>query len=172
MNKILLFQFTCFLFLVGCAEQTNENKVSKRNIDQTWLDSIIKTSDSSYVMQYSRTDFVTAAFYVNKKDSSLCQVMKDSAGNTRQIIIAKKGVRTFFAQYYSNGNLQVHLPLDEFGKHHGHATFYYQDGTVQSTGNFNHGFKAGQWKVYDDEGKLIATDSFDKNGLLVTPTHK
>ena len=27
-------------------------------------------------------------------------------------------------------------------------------------------------KVYDDEGKLIATDSFDKNGLLVTPTHK
>jgi antitoxin component YwqK of YwqJK toxin-antitoxin module len=93
--------------------------------------------------------------------------MKDSAGIIRQIIIAKKNTRIFFGSYYKNGQLQADLPLDEFGQYHGTGIFYYENGSVQSSGSFNHGLKSGEWKVYDQKGKIMATDSFDKNGQLI-----
>lgn len=150
-------------FIFSCAQKTGSSK----KLDKAWLDSIAKASDSSYVKPYYRTDFVTAQYYINKKDSSVCQLMKDSAGIIRQIIMTKKGVRIFFGSYYKNGRLQADLPLDEFGQYHGTGTFYYEDGSLQSSGNFNHGLKTGDWKVYDEKGKLTATDTFDKNGQLI-----
>lgn len=163
MKKIFLLPIAFLLLLIGCSEKTSNNKT----INQAWLDSIIKNSDSNYTKPYKRTDFVTAVFFVNKKDSSVCQLMKDSSDNIRQIIIAKKDIRTFFAQYYPNGNLQADLPLDEFGQYHGTGKFYYEDGNLQSSGNYSHGFKTGSWKVYDEKGKEIAIDNFDNNGNLV-----
>lgn len=165
-----------YLFLItitvcSCSQQKNSSLPGAKTIDRSWLDSIIKASDSSYTKPYKRTDFVTAVYYVNKKDSSVCQVMKDSADSIRQIIIAKKDVRTFFAQYYANGNLQADLPLDEFGQYHGTGTFYYENGSVQSSGIFDHGLKNGEWKVYDEKGKITTTDNFDKNGQLIPRQH-
>ena len=93
--------------------------------------------------------------------------MKDSAGIIRQIIIAKKEVRIFYGSYYKNGQLQASLPLDTFGQYHGRGSFYYEDGSLQSSGNYNHGFKAGAWQVYDVKGKVTATDSYDNNGNLI-----
>ncbi len=166
MKKIFLFPITFLLLLVSCAEKKSNN-----GTNQSWLDSIIKNSDSSYTKPYNRTDFVTAVFYITKKDSSVCQLMKDSAGITRQIIIAKKGTRIFFGSYYKNGQLQASLPLDEFGQYHGTGIFYYEDGAVQSSGNYDHGFKTGPWKIYDEKGKLTATDEFNKNGEII-PQHQ
>ena len=167
MKKIFLLPIAFLLMLVSCFENNNHSKNAAKNINRSWLDSIIKNSDSSYTKPYKRTDFVTAVFYINKKDSSVCQLMKDSADSIRQIIIAKKDIRTFFAQYYQNGSLQAGLPLDEFGQYHGTGKFYYEDGSLQSTGNFNHGLKTGPWKVYDEKGKEMVTDNFDKNGNLI-----
>lgn len=165
--KIFIPLFGLILLCPGCAQQNSNSK----KLDKTWLDSIAKNSDSSYVKPYYRTDFVTAVYYVNKKDSTVCQVMKDSAGIIRQIVMAKKDVRTFFGSYYKNGRLQADLPLDEFGQYHGTGTFYFEDGSVQSSGNFNHGLKTGPWKIFDEKGKLIATDEFDKNGQII-PQHQ
>ena len=161
--KLLVSFLTLFILFTSCSEHAG----SAKTINRPWLDSIIKISDSSYTKPYKRTDFVTAVFYINKKDSSVCQLMKDSAGSIRQIVIAKKDIRTFFAQYYENGNLQADLPLDAFGQYHGTGKFYYEDGSLQSTGNYLHGFKTGTWKVYDEKGKETATDSFDQNGNLI-----
>jgi antitoxin component YwqK of YwqJK toxin-antitoxin module len=136
------------------------------------IDSVIKYSDSSYVKPYKRSDFVNAFFYINKKDSSVCQLMKDSSGNIRQIIIARKNTRIFFAQYYTNGQLQAELPLDEFGQYHGTATYYYQSGIVQSRGAYFHGLKAGKWKSYDETGKLLSTNEYDSSGQLIKPAGK
>ena len=171
MKRIIFFQLILLTLVSGCKEQNNKHASSTKTIDRIWLDSIIKSSDSTYTKPYKRTDFVTAVFYINKKDSSVCQLMKDSADSIRQIIIAKNEVRTFFAQYYANGNLQADLPLDEFGQYHGTGTFYYEDGTVQSSGSFNHGLKSGEWKIYDEKGKLLTTDSYDKDGQLVPKQH-
>jgi antitoxin component YwqK of YwqJK toxin-antitoxin module len=163
--KIILFLFALMLTFFSCTQQnSNSNKINK-----PWLDSIVKNSDSSYSKFYYRSDFVTANYYINKKDSSVCQIMKDSAGIIRQIIIAKKNTRIFFGSYYKNGQLQADLPLDEFGQYHGTGIFYYENGSVQSSGSFNHGLKSGEWKVYDQKGKIMATDSFDKNGQFIQP---
>lgn len=165
--KIFISLFGIVILFFSCAQHNSNSK----KIDRAWLDSIVKHSDSTYIKPYYRTDFVTATYYLNKTDSTVCQVMKDSAGIIRQIVITKKEVRTFLGTYYKNGRLQAHLPLDEFGQYHGTGSFYYEDGHLQSTGHFDHGLKTGEWKVFDDKGKLIATDTFDKNGQIIPKQH-
>jgi antitoxin component YwqK of YwqJK toxin-antitoxin module len=161
--KIVSILFASLVFFFGCTQKNSQAKILATSL----IDSIIKNSDSSYTKPYYRTDFVTAAYYVNRKDSTLCQLMKDSAGKIRQIIITRKEVRTFFGSYYKNGQLQADLRLDEFGQYHGTGTFYFENGSVQSSGNFTHGLKTGQWRIYDEKGKLTATDEFDKNGQVI-----
>jgi len=163
MKIIIGFLIIAAMLALGCTEQNKRIPITK-TVSHTWLDSIIANSDSSYIKPYKRTDFVTAVFYLNKKDSSVCQLMKDSAGHIRQVIIAKNDVRTFFAQYYPNGNIQADLPLDKFGQYHGTGTFYYENGTIQSTGSFNHGLKSGQWKIFDENGKSVSANNYDTNG--------
>ncbi len=167
MRKIFLLVILAAIFVFGCVDKSKKNITSTKNINRAWLDSVIKQSDSSYSKPYKRTDFVTTVFYFNKKDSSVCQLMKDSADSIRQIIIAKKDVRTFFAQYFPNGNLQADLPLDAFGQFHGKGIFYNEDGSIQSSGNYVHGLKNGTWTVYDEKGKITATDAYDSNGNLM-----
>lgn len=162
-----LFPIAFLFLLVSCSQQNSHSKTVAKNLNRNWLDSIIKTSDSSYSRPYKRTDFVTAVYYINNKDSTLSQIMKDSAGIIRQIVIAKKNTRTFFGTYYKNGQLQADLPLDEFGQYHGTGLFYFEDGSIQSRGNYEHGLKTGEWKIYNEKGELIATDMFDKNGQVI-----
>jgi len=162
--KIIFFLTTIsVLFITGCKQQNVNDKI----LVTPFIDSVIKKSDSNYQKKYYRSDFVTAQYYVNRKDSTVCQLMKDSAGLIRQIIIAKKDTRIFYGSYYTNGQLQADLPLDTFGQYHGTGKFYYEDGSLQSSGSFLHGFKTGEWKVYDKKGKITATDSFDQNGNLI-----
>jgi antitoxin component YwqK of YwqJK toxin-antitoxin module len=161
--KITSLLFVSAICIFSCTQKNGNSKI----LAGSFIDSIIKHSDSSYEKPYYRTDFVTASYYVNKKDSTICQMMKDSAGNIRQVIISKKDTRIFFGSYYKNGQLQADLSLDEFGQYHGTGKFYYEDGSLQSTGNYLHGFKTGAWKVYDEKGKETATDNFDQNGNLI-----
>ena len=163
----IVSSFILSLVILSCSQNKSHSNAVLKKLDKAWLDSIIKNSDSSYTKPYKRSDFVTAEFYLNKKDSSVCQVMKDSAGIIRQIIVAKKDIRSFFASYYSNGQLQAGLPLDEFGQYHGAAIYFYQDGMVESKGEYVHGVKNGQWKSYDANGGIISTDTYDKNGQIV-----
>jgi antitoxin component YwqK of YwqJK toxin-antitoxin module len=163
MKIISFFVIISVLFITGCKQQNVNNKI----LANSFVDSVIKKSDSSYQKKYYRSDFVTAQYYVNKKDSTVCQLMKDSAGLIKQIIITKKDIRIFFGSYYKNGQLQADLPLDVFGQYHGNGKFYYEDGTLQSSGSYLHGFKNGAWKVYDEKGKETATDNFDQNGNLI-----
>jgi antitoxin component YwqK of YwqJK toxin-antitoxin module len=161
--KRFLFPAVLILAVFSCTQKNSNSKI----LASSFIDSIIKQSDSSYEKPYYRTDFVTASYYINRKDSTICQLMKDSAGKIRQIIISKKDIRIFFGSYYKNGQLQADLPLDEFGQYHGFGKFFYEDGSMQSTGNYTHGFKTGAWKVYDEKGKETATDNFDQNGNLI-----
>jgi antitoxin component YwqK of YwqJK toxin-antitoxin module len=163
MMKIILSLITFTVIFFSCTQQKDNSK----NINSTWLDSIITSSDSSYTKPYYRSDFVTAEYYLNKNDATVCQLMKDSAGKIRQIVITKKEVRTFFGQYYSNGQLQASLPLDAFGQYHGASTYYYKSGSVKSSGNYVHGFKNGTWENYNENSKLLFTEEFDSNGGLI-----
>jgi antitoxin component YwqK of YwqJK toxin-antitoxin module len=160
---IPVIAFCCLLF--SCTQHDDTVKTrAKKTIDQRWLDSVVQQhSDSNYIKPYKRTDFVTATFYINKKDSSVCQVMKDSAAT-------KNDRRSFFAQYYANGQLQADLPLDEFGQNNGTATYYFENGNTQNTGVYKHGLKSGLWKNYDEKGQLVSTEEYDANGQHIKAT--
>ncbi len=164
--KIISFCVITAVFIISSCKQKQQN-VNDKILANSFIDSVIKKSDSSYEKKYYRSDFVTAQYYLNKKDSTVCQLMKDSAGLIRQIIIAKKDTRIFYGSYYKNGQLQANLPLDAFGQYHGTGKFYYEDGSLQGSGNYTHGFKTGAWKVFNEKGKETATDNFDQNGNLI-----
>ncbi len=160
-------------FLLATATLIFSCSIPKKHstkLDKDWLNSIIEKSDSSYSKPYYRTDFVTATYYINKKDSSVCQIMKDSASLIRQIMITKNEIRTFFGQYYSNGQLQAELPLDNFGHYHGSATYFTKTGTILNKGNYTNGFKSGKWDNYDENGKPISQEEYDSNGQLLKTT--
>lgn len=165
MKKIFFFITASVLLISSCNQK--QSNANDKILATPFIDSVIKKSDSSYEKNYYRTDFVTAQYYIIKKDSTTCQLMKDSAGLIRQIIVVKNNQRIFFGSYYANGQLQADLPLDSFGQYHGTGKFYYEDGSLQSTGNYLHGFKTGAWKVYDKKGKETNTDNFDQNGNLI-----
>jgi antitoxin component YwqK of YwqJK toxin-antitoxin module len=151
----------------GCKTKINaERQVVK--IDGRWLDSIIKKSDSSWVKPYRNNTLVSSEYYLNRKDSIITQLMKDSAGTIRQISIAKYDkIRLFFGAYYANGQLMNRLAFDSLGAYHGTAKQYYESGMVKSSGNYTHGFRNGQWLNFNAEGRLISTDTYDANGQLV-----
>lgn len=168
--KFIATLISISVILLNCKQRDNAaNSISER-LDTAWLAGIIKNSDSSYTKSYYRTDFVTASYYINKKDSTLCQVMRDSLERVRQIITTKNDIRTFYAQYYTNGHIQAVLPLDKVGKYHGNATVFYQDGTIKSEGKYEHGLYNGEWKNYDETGKLITKEEYDSNGQLIKTT--
>lgn len=156
--------FSASFAFYACKEVQSEMVL--KTYDKHWLDSVIMVSDSSYSKPYKRADFVTANYYINKKDSSVCQVMKDSFNIIRQIILSKHDVRIYYAAYFSNGQLQADLPLDAFGQFHGTATYYFINGKAQSTGKYNHGFKNGKWEIYNEEGDSISTEEYNENGQM------
>lgn len=157
------------IVIIFCAcNNAGDNKMLPvKTANKHWVDSIIAISDSSYSKPYKRTDFVTAYYYVNKKDSSICQVMKDSAGVIRQIILSKQNARKYFASFYSNGQIEADLPLDEYGQFNGTAVYYFFNGKIQSTGKYVHGFKNGKWDNFNETGEKLPTEEYDENGRLI-----
>ncbi len=147
------------------SNKIKEDKALKK-VDKLWLDSIVKNSDSTYSKKYRTNDFVIAEYYLFKRDSSVCQVMKDSSKTIRQIIISKKNKRTYFAQYFANGQLMADIKLDNFGQPDGDATYYFENGLIKSTGKYNHGLAAGQWKEFDEKNSAVII-SYDSNGVRI-----
>jgi hypothetical protein len=161
----LVYIFSLIIFLWSCAEHKKTNTYPKK-IEMARIDSFIKIADSAYSKPYKRTDFVTAYFYVNKKDSSVMQLMKDSFETIRQVIVSKKNIRTHYAQYYPNGQLMADLPLDESGLYNGDATYYFPNGRVRESGKFVHGLYTGEWKNFDTKGKPLSSVKYDNNGNI------
>jgi hypothetical protein len=161
--KQYILAFTIIALVIACKDKSSKAKPT----GNAWLDSVINSSDTAYKKSYFRKDFVTAWYYVNRKDSTVCQVMKDSSETIRQVIVTKKDTRKYYARYYANGQLEAELPLDETGQYHGTVTNFFENGKIESKGNYTHGLKTGEWKNYDPAGKLISTDSFDGNGQLL-----
>ena len=152
--------------LAGCASK----KTAHITVDTQWLDSVRSKADTVYSKKYRNNEFVTAEYLVNKKDSFVCQVMKDSSGMIRQIIQAKNNVRIYTSSFYSNGQLMAKLLTDSFGKFNGPAVYYFENGNVKEEGVYLHGFYSGSWKNYDDKNNLLYTSEYNANGELINAT--
>ena len=155
--------FAVAIFLLGCSSK-REVAPSAIRVNYNWLDSVKRISDSTYVKKYGTNKFAKATYYINNKEAVVCQVMKDLSDTIRQIIVTKNGKRKFIAEYYGNGQLVANLPLDSFGQYHGPSIYYYQNGFIESEGNYEHGFKKGIWKNYTAEGNPSVKNEYDSNG--------
>ena len=163
-------KFFCLIFFCAAiAASCNNNKIQftsvLKKVDTAWLDSIVKNSDSTYSKKYRTTDFATADYYLLHKDSSVCQVMKDTAKTIRQILITRKNTRTYFAQYYANGQLMADVKLDNFGQPDGKAIYYYENGNIKSTGQYQHGLATGEWKEFKENNHAVSIIKYDSNGV-------
>ena len=136
------------------------------------LDSIRLKSDTNYSKPYRNADFVTSEYFVNRKDSTVCQLMKDSSGEIRQILVAKNNRNLFAAQYYQNGQLVAFLPIGNYGKYNGQAILYFENGRIKSKGSYTEGFHTGKWYNYSQDGNVISVDEYDDHGELIRTSKK
>lgn len=168
MNFHLSLLLSLSVFIVySCHDRANHDPLRDNKLNSAWLEDIISKSDSSYSKPYYRSDFSTAYYYINKKENSLCQVMKDTAERVRQIIIEKNNVRNFYAGFYANGQVMAILPMGSNGRYDGKSTFFYEDGTIKSKGIYRDGFNTGEWKLFDEKGTLKGKEVYDSNGQLL-----
>ena len=153
------------LFLISCNSKRNVPVLTR--VNHAWLDSVCKSADTSYIKKYGTLKFATAEYYIGRKDSIGCQVMKDSSDSIRQIIITKINRRNFFAEYCPNGQLIAQLPLDRFGQYNGASKYFFPNGFVESEGDYKSVLKTGGWKDFDINGKLISLNEYDSNGQAI-----
>ena len=165
--KRMLFFLLAISGMVSCREQKKVPAYKMKKVDQALVDSIIKHSDTIWSKPYKRPDFVTAEYYVSKKDSTEAQIMRDSVKQIRQVLVSKNGMRSYYALYYPNGQLQADVNFDNYGQFDGPATYYYESGAVKSTGNYKHGLSTGEWKEYDEHG-TAGIIKYDANGTRIT----
>ena len=157
---------SCCLFLISCNSKRNV-PVQLTRVNHAWLDSICNSADTTYVKKYVTLKFANTEYFIDGKDSMICQVMKDSLDSIRQIIITKKNKRNFFAEFYSNGQLIAQLPVDSFGHYNGASKYFYQTGFVESEGEYKRGLKTGIWKDLAINGKLISLTEYDSNCQVI-----
>jgi antitoxin component YwqK of YwqJK toxin-antitoxin module len=164
-------KFLIFLLIMGiysCEPKRAVHAVEKPDEKQL-LDSIAKEADSVYSKPYNASGFTTAEYMVNSKDSTITQVMKDTAGNTLQVTIVKNKRRIYFAPYYPNGQLKASYAFDQYGQYNGAAEEYWENGLVKEAGYYKGGLREGEWKNYDSSGRLSGTVYYDKNGQPGSP---
>jgi antitoxin component YwqK of YwqJK toxin-antitoxin module len=154
------------IFFMSCNDERNVTP-KLVGVNHDWLDSVMKSSDTNYVKKYGTAKFANAEYYINKKDTTFCQVMKDASDSVRQIILTKNNRRSFFTEFYPNGQLIAQLTLDTFGQYNGPSKYYYQNGIIESEGEYNNGLKKGNWKNYNESGKLLTITEYNSNGQVV-----
>lgn len=165
--KHFLIAVTVLLIAAACNQTTNTtDPLVNGKLNKAWLKKLEKESDSTYHKRYFRRDFVTAWYFYNKKDSSVCNEMRDSSENVRQVLITKNDIRTFYAQFYPNGQVLMKAGLNKTGQLEGETINYYSDGKISSKGNYANGLLSGNWEYYDANGKLVKTEQFDSNGAI------
>ena len=170
MERLSILFISLFVIAVGCKQTNNTEPFVNNKLNKNWLQKIIRLSDSNYSKPYYRREFVTASYYMNKRDSTLCQVMRDSSQQVRQIIIEKNSIRKFYAQFYPNGQITAMVKLNQQGQLEGEATNFYPNGNVKSKGKYYNGLSVGIWEMYDENRKIIAKEEYDSNGQILKTT--
>lgn len=161
-----VFVFFAVLLVSSCRESSDQPLKNNR-LNKAWLNQLIKRSDSSYSKPYFRRDFAVASYYLIRKDSILCQVMKDSSERIRQVLLQQKGVLRNSMMFYENGQLIDDISLDEKGQNHGPVIQYYPNGALRARGSYRHGLHYGNWDFFDETGQLTEKRVFDSTGVMI-----
>ena len=155
----------CFLaLLAACGERSGMEVI---HLEPQTLAELKQNSDTSWTEplpnEESRTHFLSFA------DSSETQVWQNRQGAITGIRREQKGQLIFMAAYYPNGQLREKIPTKHGGRvMEGTGRTYYEDGRIQSEGTYQNGLKQGEWKYYDEQGRLTGTRTYDAAGRPLT----
>lgn len=73
-----------------------------------------------------------------------------------------KGVPNGVCRKFRENGLLMLECLYSNGKLEGPSKSYYPNASVKEEGNYCQGEKCGQWKIYNEDGDMVAADSFDQ----------
>ncbi len=155
--KIILSTLSALFLLASCNQNAT---LVKREVDRSYIDSLIKTADTSFYKQQYTNEFAAAQYYGNRKDSVLMQIMKASDSSIRQVIVTKNNRRIYFAQFYNNGQQKASYNFDNYGSNDGASTEYYENGQVKESGMYKAGFRMGEWIFNDSTGKVMEKKTY------------
>ena len=142
-----LFSFSC-----------NRNKhtdFSGTRLDKEKIREIISASNPPAIDTPGRRDFYYVEVYTDKADGTVTKLLLDSLRNIVGINQKRNGVTIFGAEYYTNGQIRGKITLNGEGNITGPAVYYYEDGKISSSGYLKDGVRVGEWKTFDESGKLI-----------------
>ncbi len=130
--------------------------LSGTRLDKERVSEIISAGDLQTVDTLKRSDFYYREVYKDKTDETITTIWLDSLRNIVGVNQKKKnGVFIFVGEYYSNGQIRGTVPLNSEGNVTGPVVYYYEDGKVSRSGYLKNGIKVGEWKNFDESGKLI-----------------
>jgi hypothetical protein len=145
------------ILLISC-NGNDKSKIVVRKLNKDSIQDVLKSYILISVDTPGRSDFYYVYHFANHTDSTSINILKDSLYNIAGINKSKNGVEIFIAEYFRNGQIKGDLTLGGNGEPDGPATYYYEDGRIRSTGNWNGYKEVGIWKRYDKEGNPKKND--------------
>lgn len=166
--KAIIYAVTMLAIMVSCHRTTkDQSSIRVIKVPQSILDSLAANSDSMFTKVLGGTELYAFDQYIGKNVNNTAKVIKDTAGNVRVITIVRNNYRSFFQEYYANGQAKASYVLNDQGQFNGPATFYFEDGRIEGIGNFQQGFFSGKWKRYSPDGMLIKEEVYNADGQLI-----
>ena len=161
MNKHLLSGLLV-ITLFSCHRSTSSD-IEVIRFDTRIIDTLKQRSDTTYTEVKGRKDYYTIDHYINRKNNTTAQILKDSLGHVVGFNESKNGEMLFSGEYYKNGQLMGKTQFVA-GKVDGQATYYYPDGRIRSVGQWRDYRQTGIWKNYNEQGTLEKIIYYDENG--------
>ncbi|HEY4334520.1 MAG TPA: hypothetical protein VGM89_01445 [Puia sp.] len=96
--------------------------------------------------------------YLNRSNGIKTYITRNDSGWIEMIEQTRKEISLFESEYYSNGQQTGDFPRGSNGMLTGPATYYYRDGKISCTGKWKDWGQVGEWKYYDENGKLTKTE--------------
>jgi hypothetical protein len=159
------------LMLVHC-KQSQRSVIEVIKFDNQIIVDLQKGSDTTYTEYTGQYESYLAEYYVNRSDSVITKILKDSFENVVGLHVSKNDHLLVVAEYHRNGQLKGKLPEKIKGKYNGQARYYFEDGRVRAEGQFHNGLWSGEWKNYDEKGHLVSIDDFGAGNINPIKTIK
>lgn len=152
------------IIMVSC-KQAPKSEIEIIKFDTSIIDFLHQNSDTTYTEYIGLKDFYTFEFYVNRNDSIINKIGKDSNGNVVGHFKIKNDIVFFAFEYYPNGQAKWKWPEIINAEYVGKTRYYYEDGRVRCEGQFKNELKSGEWKNYNKDGYLISIDDYGKGNF-------
>ena len=120
--------------------------------------------DGKTVHFFNNGDTLQSLDYVNGRISGKVKVWYNS-GELKSVATYHRDTLQVMNQYYKNGQLISVVPMVK-GQLHGEAVYYDSLGNVEITGAWENNQRQGEWKHFDQNGKLNAIEVYQNDQIV------